>query len=65
MKFVVKTRRNPDGTYLATCALLPGCSSRGKTPREAIERYEDAARIHIASVTNFVPNHVPLAVVNS
>lgn len=65
MKFAVRTKRNPDGTYLATSPLLPGCSSCGKTPREAVERYEDAARIQIASVTNFVLSHVPLAVVGS
>ena len=65
MKLAVKTTRDPDGTYLATCEALPGCSSRGSTPREAVDRYEEAARIHIASVTNFIPSHVPLAVMNS
>lgn len=65
MELAVKTTRDSDGTYHAACGALPGCSSRGRTPREAVERYEGAARIYIASLTNFVPRHVPLAVINS
>jgi len=65
MRLAVLTRRGPDGSYLAVCPSLPSCVSKGRTVEEALRKHQDAIRIHVASVTDFVPGRVRFNVVHA
>ena len=65
MKLAVMTRRDPDGMYVAICPSLPWCVSRGATVQEALDKHESVVRLHLAAVTDFVPDHVQFRVVQA
>ena len=54
MKFTVSIYQDEDGVYLAECASIPGCVSRGQTEAEAETNIADAIRECRLSVPNSV-----------
>jgi len=58
MKICIRVRRNEDGGFTAVCPSLPGCVSSGPTERQAKARLEEAIRGYLASLNNFVPEHI-------
>jgi len=58
MKLCVRIRRSEGGKFLACCPSLPGCVSSGQTEEQARERLQEAIRGYLASVNNFVPQHI-------
>jgi predicted RNase H-like HicB family nuclease len=58
MKICIRIRRNDRGEFMASCPSLPGCVSSGLTEQQAKHRLEDAIRGYIASLSNFVPEHI-------
>ena len=58
MKLCVRIRKDQQGSFKATCPSLPGCVSFGQTERQARDNLEDAIRGYLASVNNFVPEHI-------
>ncbi len=65
MRLCVKITRNEAGGYTALCPTLPGCTSRGKTPREARDHLDEAIRGYMGAMNNFVPEHVDHEVVET
>lgn len=58
MRICIRIRRNEQGEFTAICPSLPGCVSSGRTEQQAKQNLEDAIRGYIASVSNFVPEHI-------
>ena len=50
MKFAITLERDEDGYIVASCPVLPGCHSQGKTKEEAIANITEAIRGYIASM---------------
>ena len=50
MKFAVTLERDEDGYIVASCSVLPGCHSQGRTKEEAITNIKEAIRGYIASM---------------
>ena len=65
MKLRISVARNRRGGYTSSCPCLPGCVCQGDTPEEAIEGLVESIRGYIASVSNFVPEHVDYEVVEA
>ncbi len=51
-----------DGQFITSCPMLPGCTGRGTTLREAVEKHAEAIWGYLASATNFVPGQLVLEV---
>ena len=49
-KFQVTLEQDEDGFIVASCPLLPGCHSQGKTREEAISNITEAIRGYIVSM---------------
>lgn len=58
MKVSIRLRENEQGGFVAECTSLPGCISRGETPKEATERLDEAIRGYVAALNNFVPEQL-------
>lgn len=58
MKLCVRIRRDDQGSFRASCPSLPGCVSSGRTEQLAREKLQEAIRGYLASVNNFVPEHI-------
>ncbi len=58
MKLCIEVRRNDAGEFIAVCLSLPGCVSSGRTAREARENLEEAICGYLASMNNFIPDHL-------
>ena len=65
MKLRIHIVENDAGGFTAVCPALPGCTSRGETPRQAEDRLDDAIRGYIAAMGNFVPEHLDHEVVHA
>lgn len=48
-KFAVTLEQDEDGFIVASCPVLPGCHSQGRTDEEAIANIKEAIRGYIAS----------------
>ncbi len=49
-KFVITLEQDEDGFIVASCPVLPGCHSQGRTEEEAIGNIREAIRGYIASM---------------
>ena len=58
MKLCIEVRRNDAGEFVAVCLSLPGCVSSGLTDQQARENLEEAIRGYLASMNNFIPDHL-------
>ena len=47
MDIRVRLEEDEDGFWTATCPLLPGCISQGKSQEEAIKNVKSAIRLHL------------------
>ncbi len=45
MKLTAVLEEDEHGVWVATCPVIPGCVSQGKTRDEALKNIEEAARI--------------------
>ena len=50
MKYRVLIEQDEDGIFVATCPVLPGCISDGKTRAEALANIQDAIKGYIESL---------------
>jgi len=50
MKFAITLESDEDGFIVASCPVLRGCHSQGKTKEEAIANITEAIRGYIASM---------------
>ena len=57
MKVSIRLEQDDKG-YKARATQLPGCVSRGSTPREAQDRLDEAIRGYMAAMNNFVPERL-------
>ncbi len=48
MKLPVILQPGEDGWIVATCPILPGCISQGRTREEAFQNIQEAARLTLA-----------------
>jgi predicted RNase H-like HicB family nuclease len=46
-RLTVVVERDEDGLYIATCPVLQGCYTQGKSIKEATENIRDAIKLHI------------------
>ncbi|HEX5431144.1 MAG TPA: type II toxin-antitoxin system HicB family antitoxin [Bryobacteraceae bacterium] len=51
MRYTVILEREPDGGYVATVPVLPGCVSEGDTREEALRNIREAADLYIEDCT--------------
>lgn len=58
MKLVIRITESEHGGYVASCPSLPGCVTRGQTREQARESIDDVIRGYLASVSDFVPEHL-------
>ena len=58
MKLCIRISKSEHGDYVATCPSLPGCLTRGRSHDEAWANMGDAIRGYLASVSDFVPEHI-------
>ncbi len=47
MRYTVVLQKEPDGGYVATVPVLPGCISQGDTRQEALANIQEAAELYI------------------
>lgn len=47
MRYTVILEREPDGGYVATVPVLPGCVSQGDSREEALRNIREAADLYI------------------
>lgn len=47
MRYTVILEQEPDGGYVATVPVLPGCVSQGDTREEALRNIREAADLYI------------------
>lgn len=47
MKFPITIYQDDQGTYLAECTTIPGCSSQGATEEEAIHHLRETIKKHL------------------
>lgn len=57
MKFRVIIEQDEDGMYVASCPILPGCISQGKTYKQAQANIEEAIRGYLESLQK---HHEPI-----
>ena len=50
MKFAITLEQDEDGFIVASCPVLPGCHSQGRTKEEAIANITEAIQGYIASL---------------
>jgi len=50
MKYCVYLEQDEDGMFVATCPVLPGCISRGRTRVEATENIREAIEGYVKSL---------------
>ena len=50
MKYRIIIEQDEDGVFVVECPSLPGCVSRGKTRKEAIENIQEAIRGYLESL---------------
>lgn len=50
MLYSIIIEQDEDGYFIAECPNLPGCISRGKTKKEAIENIKEAIKGYIESL---------------
>ena len=50
LKFAVVLGKDEDGYIVASCPILPGCHSQGRTKQEAVKNISEAIRGYIASM---------------
>ena len=58
MRVCVRSRQDERGGFVASCPSLPGCITVGQTEQQARESLQRAIRGYLASVNNFVPEHI-------
>jgi predicted RNase H-like HicB family nuclease len=46
----VQLRQDEDGVWIAKSSLLPGCHAHGSDRREALLRFQEAARAHLEAL---------------
>ncbi|MFP4138922.1 MAG: type II toxin-antitoxin system HicB family antitoxin [Phycisphaerae bacterium] len=61
MKLDIHTT-NENGFIVATCPSLPGCTTRGTSMSDTLDRHATAVWGYLASVTNFLPSRLELHV---
>jgi len=47
MRYTVILEREPDGGYVATVPVLPGCVSQGDSREEALSNIREAAELYV------------------
>jgi len=47
MRYTVILEREPDGGYIATVPVLPGCVSQGDSREDALNKIREAAELYI------------------
>jgi predicted RNase H-like HicB family nuclease len=47
MRYTVILEREPDGGFVATVPLLPGCVSQGDTREEALRNIQEVAELYL------------------
>lgn len=47
MRYTVILEREPDGGFVATVPVLPGCVSQGDTREEALKNIREAAELYV------------------
>jgi predicted RNase H-like HicB family nuclease len=50
LKYRVSIEKDEDGMFIAKCPALPGCTSEGKTRKEALANIKDAMEGYVASL---------------
>jgi predicted RNase H-like HicB family nuclease len=50
MKYRVSLERDEGGMFIARCPALPGCTSEGRTRKDALANIKDAIEGYIASL---------------
>ncbi len=50
VKFKIILERDEDGWLVATCPALPGCTSQGKTERQAKANMREAIQLHLRAL---------------
>ena len=58
MTLHISIRSCETGGFLAACPSLPGCMTRAQTREEARRKLGEAILGYLASVNNFVPDHL-------
>ncbi len=53
---------NENGTFVASCPNLPGCTTRGETLQETLDKHTQAIWGYLAAATNFLPERLELHV---
>lgn len=61
MKLATRIRQQPDGTYLACCPSLPGCSVWGDTREDARSRIALAVQGYLARLNVCLPRELSRA----
>ena len=46
----IQVRRDEDGVWIAKSRILPGCHAHGNDRGEALLRFQEAARAHLAAL---------------
>ena len=46
----ITLRQDEDGVWIAGCESLPGCHASGKSDKEAILNFQDAAKAHLEAL---------------
>ena len=47
MRYTVVLQQQPDGGFVATVPVLPGCVSQGDTREEALKNIQEAAELYV------------------
>ena len=50
MRYTVILQKEPDGGYVATVPVLPGCVSEGNTREETLKNIEEAIEVYLDDV---------------
>ena len=50
MSYSVLLEKNKDGTWTASCPVLPGCITEGESRKEALENIKDAIHLYLRAV---------------
>lgn len=64
MKLRIVISQN-QGVFIASCPSLPGCTCRGQSRDEVMQKINDAIFGYIAAVVDFVPEHLVHEVVET
>ncbi len=55
MKLVIKVRQDDSGSCTAWCPALPGCSARGESREQALDKLDHAIKGYLASLNVATP----------